>query len=104
MYMTEVTLLKDKDDLRSVQTVHAFGHFAAVVDTFGTDAFTAGVVEPAILRAAHRLTVQLTLTHRHAVIKVHNRAHFIFSIVIASMDAVAGKRDVLMRVFRRLQE
>lgn len=75
----------------SVLTVHAFGHFASIIDTLGSDAFTAGVVKPAILGAAHGFTVQLTLINGHAVIKVHNRAHCILSIVIAGVDAVAGQ-------------
>lgn len=37
----------------SEETVHAFDGFASVVQTLGTDALTAGVVEPTILRSSH---------------------------------------------------
>ncbi len=56
--------------MKSVWTVHAFDSFTAIVQTFRTDALTAGVMKPAVLRSAHRLAVLLTLTDGHAVIEV----------------------------------
>lgn len=85
----------------SEEAVHAFDRFGAVVHALGADALAAGVVEPAVLGAAHGLAVLLTLTDRHAVIEVDHRAHALLSVVVG-MDAVAGQRHVLVLVFERL--
>lgn len=45
----------------SEEAVHALDSLAAIVQTLGPDTLAAGIVEPAVLGAAHRLAVQLAL-------------------------------------------
>lgn len=55
--------------------VHTLDCFAAIVDTLGTDALTAGVMKPAVFGRSHGLTGYFTLVYGHAVIKINHRAH-----------------------------
>lgn len=83
---------------RSEETVHAFDCFTAIIHALGPDTLAAGVVEPAVLRSSHRLTILFTLTNGHTVVEVDHRAHALLSVV-AGVDAVPGHRDVLRLIF-----